>query len=122
MNNFDSDIFPGQNITKIYQRAIKLTFVCIIYIKFCLVELSYDLNIRLSLKKMVNLLTVPIVNLFDMFILKRINREMIKNSLYEKIQRILKQTSIRNNKLIDLFYQFGKHVDQAVIAVKQFSK
>ncbi len=111
------------NINKMYQKALKLTMIAVVFIKFTLVELTYDLNIKIALKKMINSLTIPLVNLFDMFIMKKVNRELIKTSLYEKILKMLKNNKInRNNKLIDIFYQFGKNVDNASIVIKQYTK
>lgn len=122
-NSFKSEIFMSPNINKIYQKAIKLGMICVVYVRFCVVELPYDLNIKIALKKMISSLTAPLVNLFDLFILKKIGRELVKNSLYEKIIKVLKTSRLsRNSKLIDIFYQFGKNVDNAALIIKQFSK
>ena len=112
----------SQNVNKIYQKALKLEFIIIVYLKFCLVELTFDLNIKLALKKMISSITIPLVNLLEIFIFKK-KREILSNSLHEKIIKILKANRInRNSKLIDIYYQFGKSVDNAAVIIKQFSK
>jgi len=121
-NSFKSEIFNSQNVNKIYQKALKLQMIIIVYIKFCVIDLSYDSNLRTSLKKVINSLTVPLVNLFDIFIVKKF-REILSFSQREKISKTLKLNKInRNNKLLDIFYQFGKSVDNTAVVIKQFSK
>jgi len=122
-NTLQTDLFSIQNINKIYQKSIKLQMIALSFIKISLVELAFDINIKVAMRKMVNALTVPLVNLFDMLILKKISREIVKSSLNEKIQKILKVNKInRNSKLIEIFYQYGKSIDAADVVIKQFSK
>jgi len=122
-NTLQTDLFSIQNINKVYQKSIKLQMIALSFIKISLVELAYDINIKVAMRKMLNALTVPLVNLFDMLILRKISKEIVKSSLNEKIQKILKVNKInRNGKLIEIFYQYGKSIDAADAIIKQFSK
>lgn len=116
------------NINKIYQKALKYQHIIAMYLKFCLLDFNWDINIRIQIKKMINALTIPIVNLFDIFIIKKLNScnsnsEGVKQELLDKINKVLKNNRMNKGiKLMDLINQVGKAVDNCGVIIKQFSK
>jgi hypothetical protein len=127
--DFSSEFFLFDSVNKLYLKSMKIQIIVLMILLVCLNHLVCDSNLKLSIKKLMAGLTLPVVNIFENFMYGQIllnHNEIflkyLKPNFPEKYLKILKGYKLtKSGRLSESAVSLNKHLDSLVIMIKQFS-
>ena len=94
--DFPLEIFSNQSLNTAYIKLIKISFICLIYLKFILTDFNYDLNLKSNIKTISNSLNNYLRQIISNFLLTKGTKDisinncnMLTSDFLNKYNRIL---------------------------------
>jgi hypothetical protein len=127
--DFSSEFFLFDSVNKLYLKSMKIQMVVLMILFISFTHLVSDSALKLSLRKLMASLTLPLINIFENFIYGQIllnHNEIfvkyLKPNFHEKYLKILKNYKVaKSGRLSESAVTLNKHLDSLVIMIKQFS-
>jgi len=127
--NLGTELFTNGILNKVYCKTLKVCMIMQVYLKFILNDYNYENNIKSHIRKTVGGLTESLLNIMDIFLIKKISLEHYEKShssreFLDKYYKLIKihKINFKNNKSDFIINQFGKNIESVSTVIKQFSK
>ena len=78
--DFPLEIFSNQSLNTAYIKLIKISFICLIYLKFILTDFNYDLNLKSNIKTISNSLNNYLRQIISNFLLTKGTKDISINN------------------------------------------
>lgn len=124
LNKLNVLIFQNKNINHIYEKAIKLCLIYLVYLKFLMVDFPYDTNIKSSIKKVVSGLITSFLLIYENYILSpQVSKFLLKHGdIHEKFSKASKIYNISKSvRYQDVMVYALKNLETISTQIKIFS-
>ncbi len=122
---FQNELFSSPLLNKTYSKIVKIILIFLVYIRYIVTDFPFEIGLKNSVKKIIYIISETLVNIGEMFILQKINRnkEVFKKEMIEKINKSCKGHKInRNLKANDIIFIMNKNNDTLTNHINSFSK
>jgi hypothetical protein len=118
VKEFNIDIFNNNQLNGTLTKAVKISGLISVAIKFLMVDFQYDNGIKTFLKKLFNPITELLVGLSDSFIITPLisSKKTVNQSIIDKIQKVSKM--YKSNKSNN---DYSNNIEAAINILKQIS-